>query len=262
MTEPAPLNTGPCEPWTTAAAAVECCTSIADSDLVLFEAAVDEASELLYELSGRRFPGLCEKTVRPCSLTCSCFQVLSRGHVVGWDGRQWDTGRGGCGCRPVSKVTLTGYPVREILEVTIDGTPVDAAGYRLDRRRDLVRLDGARWPSCQQLGVDDGPGTFFVNYLYGIAPPLAGVQAANQLACQLALACTDETAEDCDLPPGTARVTRAGITIDIQTLGAFLTSGQTGLAQIDAFLSVYGRKPQRPAAVYTPELDPFPLPVN
>lgn len=262
MTEPSPVTIGPCEPWTDAEHAAECCASIVDSDLTLLEVAVKEASQMLYELSGRRFSGLCERTVRPCSRTCTCFQVLSRGHIVGWDGRQWETSRGGCGCRPVSTITLTGYPVREILEVTIDDVAVDAADYRLDRRRDLVRLNGDRWPHCQNMGVDSGSGTFFVTYLYGLEPPIAGVAAANQLACELAKVCTPGAEEDCDLPPGTARVTRQGITIDIETLGAFLTSGNTGLAQVDGFLGVYGQKPRRATAIYTPELDPFPLPVN
>lgn len=269
MTGPALITQGPCEPWTDAAAAAECCPDLATSDLDVLDQAAQEASEILYQLSGQRFPGLCERTVRPCSRTCTCFQVLSRGHIVGWDGGAWSWGPGGrCGCRPLSTIVLTGSPVREILSVEIDGEVLDAADYRLDRGRNLVRLGDGRWPACQNMGADSGAGTFFVTYLYGRDAPLAGVSAATQLACELAKACGGGSGGgsggDCELPAGTVRITRQGLTVDTQTLGLWLLGTQrTGMPQVDAFLSVFGVKnPRRPAAVYAPELDPFPLPVQ
>src|SRR3546814_8017420 len=47
------------------------------SDVCSSDLAVDQASQLLYELSGRQFAGTCQKTVRPCNTGCGCnWQVL------------------------------------------------------------------------------------------------------------------------------------------------------------------------------------------
>lgn len=267
MTGPVPLTTGPCEPWTTAEEAADCCSAVPSSDPTLLDQAIEQASELLFVLSGARFTGLCERTVRPCASRCSCWGA-SPFPSFRWEGSFWSDGCGSrCGCRPLSRVKLAGYPVREILEVEIDGELVDAADYRLDRHRYLVRLSdengrSQRWPSCQRMDIDEGEGTFFITYLHGVDVPVSGRLAAGQLACQMMLGCSSDSEEECELPTGTTRVTRQGLTVEAETLGAFLAKAQTGLAHVDSFLSVHGRQASRPAAVWTPELDPFPVTVN
>lgn len=273
MTGPAPFTLEPCTPWLTGADLADCCT-IPDTDLALADQAAEQATSLLFPLSGNRFTGLCERTVRPCPRGCRCWPArpgLWNGLLAdrGWAwggfpsalsilGRGAFTGT----CPPLSTVKLSGYPVREILEVTIDGQTIDPAEYKILRYQDLVRLDkdGRRqhWPGCQNFGVEEGEGTFFVTYLAGVEPPPSAVAAAAQLACQLLRACPDDgETGDCDLPPGTVRVTRQGITIEAQTLGLYLASGQTGLAQVDAFIAVWGRIPRRPSVVMSPDVRPF-----
>lgn len=251
---------GPCTPWADSQDVWSCCgqpmTTIGEGSSET-ECPVDmsqfamEASQVLYELSGRQFSGACERTVRPCGQEWCGFQVLSRGHIVGWDGSWWGSnGRSACGCRHLSRVQLSGYPVRDIVEVKIDGDVVDPDTYRLDERRWLSRVrDPAEpdtvllWPRCQHLDLDDTQdGTFSVTYRYGQDPPLSGQAAAAQLGCELYKACSGQS---CALPTGTTRINRQGIVIERLAFAAWAFnrgSGSqapgwhTGLPLVDAFL--------------------------
>src|SRR3972149_1840600 len=75
-----------CTAWITGADVADCCSVEASSGGVL-DRVTAQADNLLFELSGRQFSGLCgPKTVSP-PCVCSCgYQILSRGHIVGpWD---------------------------------------------------------------------------------------------------------------------------------------------------------------------------------
>lgn len=231
------LSVGPCSTWTTPAEVVAFCASEdvdSGSDIYLLDEAVIISSQELYAASGKQFAGICENFVRPCSDGCSCgYQVLSRGHLVGWDGECW--GGYACGCHPEPRVKLAGY-VREILEVTIDGIVVDPSLYRVDKNKYLVRTDGSRWPSCQTLELNsDEVGTFAVSYTYGRIPPLMGQMAARQLACEIF---KDSSGLECALPTGVTRVTRQGITFE-RSFFQRDPDGlwRTGMALVDMFLN-------------------------
>lgn len=265
---------GPCTPWCDPQDVWRRCgLPTFEEDGTLTPIPVDmtvyaqAASWLLWMMEGRLHTGRCVKTVRPCGNVPCGFQVLSRGFVVwpwyqngwGWNGYDWSFPGwwgGGCGCVPLDRIYLSGYPVREIIEVKIDGVPLpeyDTSGFpnwRLDGRRMLTRMassDGTamRWPACQRLDMeDDQPGTFSVTLAYGQDPPPMGQLAAAQLACELYKAGTDE---ECQLPAGTIRVTRAGVTIEkLAVLGFYRQSSnrygkqarwQTGLELVDAYLN-------------------------
>jgi hypothetical protein len=260
---------GPCTAWSSSQSVWECCgqpTTTIDGVIcnVDFTADVIAASEILFELSGRLYSGTCEKTVRPCTPFMCGFQVLSRGHIVApygytWSGSAW--GVDACGCYPLDRVLLSGYPVREITEVKIDGDVVDPDTYRLDNRRWLSRVrDPAEpdvplfWPSCQMMDLPDTEdGTFSVSYRYGQDPPLAGVRAATALACQLHQAC-DGGGGDCEIPANAVRVTRQGVTIDRNATIAWfygkndVTGWSTGIPAVDVFLNGFNESgmQQRP----------------
>lgn len=283
---------GPCSPWCESQDVWDCCgqpmTTIGEGSLAT-QCPVDmtqyavEASQLLYELSGRLFMGACERTVRPCSSRGCGFQVLSRGHIVWdptflyypyWNGSSWWwNGRPSCGCLPLDRVLLSGYPVREILGVLIDGVAVDPATYRLDERRYLSRVRDPlqpqvrlSWPACQNLDLDDTQaGTFSVTYRYGQDPPVLGVQAAAQLACQFYRQCAGQ---ECNLPDGATRITRQGITIDRGLFSSWAIdpvshSWRTGLTAVDAFLQGYnpGGLKRRPT-VWSPDRPSYARPVG
>lgn len=264
---------GPCTPWCDANdiwLACESPTTTIGSGSSAEECAIDMtpyammASYLLWELSGRLHSGRCTRTVRPCGEVPCGFQVLSRGFIVppmdwyygypgwGWSGWGWMYDHNqGCGCVPLDRIKLAGYPVREILEVKIDGVVVPALNnWRLDKRRFLTRMADAdgnaqRWPACQRLDEDDTEvGTFAVTYAYGQDPPLLGQFAAAQVGCEMWRAINTG---DCALPVGTIRITRQGITVDkMAALGWFSQASasggkaarwQTGLPMVDAFLN-------------------------
>jgi hypothetical protein len=235
----------PCTPWITGDDVADCC-SVETSSGAIFDLVAGQASSLLFELSGRLFPGECgPKTVRPPCHGCACgYQVLSRGYVIGpwfWDGGAYANLCDYClvSCAP-SRVKLSGYPVREITEVKIDGDVLAADQYTLWKRRYVTRLDDGHWPYQQNLTLPDtDDGTFSITYTYGADPPEIGMQAAAQLGCELYQACTSGT---CALPTGVTRITRQGVTIErlAFTTWAFRDGAwRTGLPLVDAFLGAY-----------------------
>lgn len=256
---------GPCSPWADSQDVWTCCgqpmTTVGDGTMAV-ECPVDmtqyaiAASQLLYELDGRQHAGVCIKTVRPCSDRWCGFQILSRGYVVdwqaevGWSGGNWSwNGDRGCGCQPLDRILLSGYPVRAITEVKIDGVVIDPSEYRLDERRWLIRMADAEenmqfWPNCQRMDMDDTEaGTFSVTYTYGQDPPVSGILAAAQLACELYKGCTPGSGE-CMLPSGVTRIVRQGVTIDraLFLTWAFVDGRwKTGLPLVDAFLGASNR---------------------
>ncbi len=238
---------GPCSAWVTTEEIDACCSLPEASNpfelIVALEQAATSASQLLWLLSGRQFSGLCERKVRPCRTGCACdYQVLSRGHVIYWGGDSWYCEGNPCGCRALSRVKLSGYPVRTIEEVKIDGILVDPSEYRLDERRYLTRMNGSLWPSCQQLDLDDTEsGTFSITYQYGQTPPQIAKDAAAQLSCEIWKACASANGLDvgeCVLPTGATRITRQGITIE-RTFFQQDENGvwRTGMPFVDGFLN-------------------------
>lgn len=268
---------GPCgSAWISAAELAEVCSGADPASPVVARAAV-EATQILYELSGRQFQGSCTATVRPCRDACACWggDVAAGGYSwlwlspvgsFGWGNNAGDT----CGCGYISRVKLADYPVTEILEVKIDGVavplvyPDGAPTYRLDKWRFLTRMDNPAypavaqvWPLCQDLSLPDSePGTFSISYSYGVAPPSLGMDAARQLGCQLSLALSGKP---CQLPAGATTITKQGTTVNRGLLGKWgydrQNGWQTGLVMVDAFLSAYnGAGLRRRPAILSPDL--------
>lgn len=232
---------GPCSPWISGDDVAECC-NVETTTPALFDEVATQASDLLFEISGRLYAGECgPRTVRPECDSCWCgYQVLSRGYVIG----PWDYGYplmlcDSCliACQP-SLVKLAGVPIREITEVLIDGNVLDPSKYRVFNDRYLQRLDNGHWPHTQNLTLADTEDhTFSIEYTWGADPPALGVAAAAQLACELYRECSGG---DCALPKGVTRLTRQGVTIDKLAFTAWsFRDGRwaTGLPLVDAFLS-------------------------
>lgn len=238
---------GPCAPWATLA---DLCTPCDDYDFPagVLDDALDAASWVLWEKTGRRWSGECEATVRPCTRS-SAEQIPTGdgGRVV--CGCQ--SGRT-CGCGTLDEITLGGYPVVEVSQVrvreSVGGvlqTFTPASGrYRVDDWRYLVRLNDADgtnlgWPCCQDLAQDvTGDGVYFdVTFTYGREPPTLGKRAAAVLGCELAIACVPETAGlKCRLPRRVQQVARQGLTITMLDPADFFDKGRTGLYEVDLFL--------------------------
>lgn len=217
---------GPCEAWATSSDLCSPCDDYA-LDSVLVDDALDIASEVLYVLSGRQFPGVCSETIRPVF----------------------------CGSRKEIKLTS---PVVEVTEVKVDGEVlVEGTDYRVDDYSKLRRLDDEVWPGSQDLDLEDTEeDTFSVTYSFGAEPPDSGVKAAAVLACEIVLACQPELAGQCRLPKNVTSVTRQGVTTTKQPLIVALEGGQTGIYEIDLFLTAWNpHKLRRRSRVLSPDLD-------
>lgn len=278
---------GPCTQWITGQDVANCARAAGgDTNPVIpaaFETAAYNASLALFEISDRRFPGICTRTVRPCRADCGCWMAGPPSYGFGpWFWTSVPYGYGGWawynengdkfGCSPMSKVKLAGYPVVEILSVVIDGEELSefdpdsgARNWRLDKWRYLVRMDSPGppvqpkfWPSCQNMSLDaDQPGTFAIQYRWGQDVPQLGRDAAVELAYQFYLQCSGAS---CVLPAGATRVVRQGIEIDRGLLANWMNPSQgTGLVQLDTFLQAYagGKRAGRRSAIWSPDVQSF-----
>jgi len=232
-----------------------------DQDVI--DNSITAASEILYGLTGRQWPGTCTETVRPCS---------NQAPVAGWDpafwsypwvpmrvGGQWlNLGPCGCnmrycGCDPYSSVNLGRSDVQTITEVKVDGTVQSSSSYRLDSHQYLTRLAGyAAWPCCQDLTKSDAAnGTWSVTMTYGFPIPQYLKDAAAKFAAELIKYCIGVP---CQLPSQTTSVTRQGVTMELFDPQSFLEAGRTGIYEVD--LAVMVANPnglKRRSMVWSPE---------
>lgn len=236
---------GPCEAWD----GILCCTLTAESAAISGQAML-AATEVLYQLSGQRF-GVCEFTFRPCRHDCyGNSWPFDGGNWWQWgglyprpvlfDGAWFNLTCGSCGgtcsCGPLEEAWLPG-PINTVISVKLDGQSMPASAYRVDDFRKLVRVDGGRWPICQDLSAnDDQPDTWSVTLTIGEAVPTIGQYAVGELACEIMAACLGQT---CALPRNAASVTRQGVTIDFPTFSELLTNGLLGLRWTDMFIAAY-----------------------
>lgn len=243
---------GQVQPWATVADVCAPCNDY-DFDEYLLEQCIQFASEVLYNFTGRRWPGEQIDTIRPCGIKSR--QTWGRdiyGADAGWCGCSSSRD---CGCHHLSEIRLPGYPVVGVDYVKIDGEIIDSSQYRLDDHRWLVRLnDGddvpASWPCCQRIDLPDSePDTFTVSYTFGAGPDQGGVMAAAALACQLALACGGGSDADkkCRLPRRVTSIARQGVTIAVLDPLTLFKEGQTGLAEVDMWIAskIVGAKTRR-----------------
>lgn len=268
---------GPCQSWIDGddVAAYDSSLGVGSESFLLDDVAA-MGSAIMWQATGRQFNGICWRTVRPCRESCSCWSAPRLSTAWAWSyldgGWGWSDGCGGrCGCGGESVVRLAGYPVREILEVRIDGVALpefDANGnrnWRLDRHRRLVRMDDPGppslprvWPSCQNTSLDDTEaGTFSVRYSWGQQPPELGKLAAAAVAAELYRSITPGGGE-CKLPTSVTRVVRQGVTIErIVPTAAMVSEGSTGIPAIDLFVSTVGTKGKRRSSVWSPDVQGF-----
>lgn len=232
---------GPCSDWET----YWTCDPSSYSP-VLTGYAATFATRTLWALSGRRF-GTCTVTLRPCRYDCmenwNAYPLWD--WPTGYSMPPWDwytvpyscgSCPGNCSCGSLSEVILPS-PVNTVVSVKMDGTPMVTGGsaYRVDDNRFLVRTDGAAWPRCNDLTLDDThAGTWSVTAAYGEDIPDSARLAMGELTCEILKA---SSGEDCRLPPGVTQLVREGVTIQYPDVGQLLKEGRTGLYLTDLFLS-------------------------
>ena len=224
---------GPCDPWTTWEDVVACGGTNLDSlNAVQRENIIDTASSILYDLSDRRYAGVCEVTMSLCLACVPCC-----GGTWGYIGYGSGGYGGCCTCSPSDRIDL-GSPVWAAWDVVIDGEAF--TDYQVLNRRWLVRTDGLSWPRFSNLA---DPDAFRVSWAYGRPIPVGGRRAAAQLGRELALACLGSG--ECQLPQRITSITREGVSFAVLDPMTVVTQGRTGVYLVDLWLEAdaKGRRP-------------------
>jgi hypothetical protein len=229
---------GVCSPWTTDADFADLCTVVPSTLVQLV------ASELLYVMTARQWPGVCTRTGRPMHQACADYgplRVTTDSMSLGYSGGGWMFTSSGNfvpdgNCCDAPCVQLVGYPIVSIDQVRVDGVVLPQSAYHVDDWTYLCRDDGQVWPACQNTRLlPTQPGTWEVQYHFGTAPPASGVYAAVALACEIAKAAAGDTT--CRLPRRVQVVTRQNVTVALLDPMTFVTDGRTGLLDVDMFIN-------------------------
>jgi len=242
-----------CSPWTDVESVRGCCGGVATTNDDVVEDSINLATDLLFTLSGKQFPGTCTETIRPCTTGQTCFYA--------WWLRDPDSfPLRVCGCAWTPQRDLGKWPVTDVTEVLIDGVVLAPSKYRIDEYRYLVRMAGPApdyvndgWPRCQHL---DRPtteeGTWSVTFEYGLAVSAGAESAVRTLACELVKACTPGT--NCELPGRATRVDRQGVSVTLMDPN-LLAQGLTGLYLVDLWLKAVNPDGHRGSArIWSPDL--------
>lgn len=201
--------------------------------------------------------GLCPVTVRPCRSECTQGISTWNGLPAPFtpmlvEGKWYNIACGvcgdDCGCGTSPALKLPG-PVDSVTRVVADGELLDG-GYRIDNWDLLVRTDGGRWPTCQDMSAPVDEGGFEISYLRGRPVPIGGQAAAGMLAEQFAKAfCNDSS---CQLPRRVQSISRQGVTVAVLDAFSDIDTGHTGIWVIDAWIASVTRS-ARTSRVYSPD---------
>lgn len=207
--------------------------------LLVRQAAIDLATQVMWSLSGRRF-GVCEFLVRPCMQNLDPRFVVGgpgiTSYLLSWEGDRWLNWS--CGCIGVCReagpraVHLPG-PVQSVVEVKIADAVLPVEGYRLEGNT-LYRV-GANWPG-QDLNRPAGEaGTWTVTYTRGEPVPAGVDRLTGILAAEMVKALSDPG--KCRLPRNVTTTSRQGVTYQVYDPAVMYANGKTGLAEIDMWLA-------------------------
>jgi hypothetical protein len=280
-------RTGPCSPWVSGAEveqrpwvqeAAAKLRSKGELDAGALQAlcaeAATAASEFLYEETGRIFPGACGPvTVRPVQRPVDAdsrgwgARLSPLGWFASWGlasayGSQIPGVLSHYGPTEPPTITLP-WGVREIVEVTIDGTTIPPEEYELRDFQSLVRIrpePGAQptaragWPTSQRQDLALGnEGTFGVTFTFGEDPPTNGKVAARKLAEYIVV---PQLGDSSKYPRRVTSITRQGVSAQIADIvNVMQKSGSTGIYEVDLFLrSINPNKLQRQGAVWSPDM--------
>jgi hypothetical protein len=169
------------------------------------------------------------------------------------DHGQWHNSACGtsCSCSAKCEVALDGPTTKVgIVSVTVAGNLIAAAAYEVHNGYQLVRIDGACWPTCHD--YSDPSAAFEIVYDRGRPIPPAVQHATNRYACELAKGCQGG---DCRLPTRIRTLTRQGVEVQAVDLTDETGRIMTGITEVDAL--ILAENPGRLAAppmVLTPDL--------
>lgn len=226
-------------PYITPEELIERCASasdFSDDDPQLLDA-IDDASTVVYYLTGRQFGGTCEATVRPgCHIGCQC------------------------GCS-VYQVNLGMWPITELISVRHEGMEYTGSDltemWHVNEWRYIARNDGEsvrpgnQWAEGGSEYDTTDDGVFEVTFNYGLKVPRLISRATRALACNW-MSQIEGLDAPCKLPQRTTSVTRSGITMDIASAVDMLERGRTGIYEVDLAIATFNpSKLQSPSFVWS-----------
>lgn len=139
-----------------------------------------------------------------------------------------------CACGMRGALRLPYLPVRDVLEVKIDGSVLNPASYTVKTNTNLlVRVDGTRWPDQQNEHLADTEvGTWSVKFRHGADLPPEARPLVAAYACQLALRALKKP---CDLSDGVQIVQRSGVSYTLVDT-SYRAAGLTGYQPVDDWI--------------------------
>jgi hypothetical protein len=231
-----------CSDWITDEQLTDGCAAC-DTDLTHIgetdrQYAITLASQVLFELTGRRWPGLCTVTnERPCGT-----------HPAGC-----------CDRCDLNAFRLSNGPVdASSIEIVVDGEVVPDDEFSLIRGRTVIGMTNPItgftrwWRCCQRLDLPiTEDNTMAVSYQYGNLPPEGSVLPTIFLARDYALACGSGGAcAACSIPEQVQNMVRQGLSFSMPDPRTLLTDGFTGVGITDSWLASlrFGAKARRATA--------------
>lgn len=232
------IRTGPCDPWTSAAeVAADGWDVPAGVSPASVERAVWAASDVMFQLGGQRWPGSCDRTLRPVDCSCLCRLPYPEGGVVAMRSHP----RGICGGGTLLDAGV--YPLTTVHSASVDGVSL-AGAWRIHGDRYIVRTDGSSWPCANLESQAEPTPRIEVRVQFGQAPPDLGRVAATALARQLILGWAHS--DDCLLDRQVRSIVREGVTVDLAVPGlvdALSAGGSTNVPEVELF--VHAHNPNR-----------------
>ena len=217
---------GPCQPWCSPSDLTRggwtAPAALTTDDLLVACAA---ASEVCWELGGRRWPGLCWDSILPQACSggygfplvlpdgrAGMTQILAESGLGGYQRTQFHPHGP---CTNGTLIDLQQANVTAIDAIRVDGTALAAADYRLIDHRWVARLDGDAFPTWNP--PDATTIALAVDFTYGDSPPAVGFLASVDLARELAKGLAQE---DCAIDPRVTSLVREGLSLSLADVGA------------------------------------------
>lgn len=249
---------------------VTCCKAASDAGLSAddprLEDVVVQASEILYNLTGRQFTGTQNVKVRP-QVPCSCgwygrFGYPSYPSYPAYPGYPWNSNYG-CGCLP-PRIDLGFWPVARINSIWYNAEVQPLTDFHIDNYRYLVRNDGLRFPNypnnlwATKGGDHDNANegyVFEVDLDYGAAVPRLLQRATRELACRLLSECLCPDDKSCKVPDRVNSLSRQGVSINLIDPLDILREGGTGIYAVDLAIKTFNpTKMQSPSFFWAPDM--------
>jgi hypothetical protein len=219
---------GPWEPWCVDADMV--CPPPAEGVIVAYDRddVIRWSSEILYELTGRIFPGRAKDYVGV---------TLPRGNACTPTI---------CYCQTYHAISLYyRYPIVDVLTVTdVNGNTIDPANWKFVEPNYLVRTDSLYWDCCG----------FSAYCAVGAVPTSLARRAAAELACALERIDVDDNSA-C-FPRGIKTITTAGGAIDLMSIREALVEGKyVRMPFVAQLLTMYPSKEARFVDIWSLDMD-------